>query len=76
LREFLRIELALIWAIRVQAFSKTACRPEAEARKNPKGISSFSPGLRQLPWVKSENKLNPNGVSSVVWRNMMQPRWG
>ena len=45
---------------------------------NPKGIVSFSPGLRgtSYPGFIVKNKSNPNGVSSTVRDEMMQPRWG
>ena len=45
-------------------------------RKNPEGISSFSPGLRSYPGLTTQNQSNPNGVLSGVSCTGTQPRWG
>src|SRR5207247_8210441 len=45
-------------------------------RKNPEGISSFSPGLRSYPGLTTQNQSNPNGVLSSVMCMGPQPRWG
>ena len=45
-------------------------------RKNPKGISSFSPGLRSYPGLTTQTIPNPNGVLAGVRCTGTQPRWG
>ena len=44
--------------------------------ENPKGIPSFSPGLRRrsYPGKSPENSTTPTGLHCIRWR-VMQPRW-
>ena len=60
--------------------ASTQRRKDAEAqkarRKNPEGISFFSPGLRSYPGLATQNQSNPNGVLAGVNCMGTQPRWG